>query len=160
LLNAKHVQSLRHIREDEVSTLVKNIYANEGSIINLTKEIESVTNGIIARAANGERCKDQESFISTMEQMLELLGGFSIADFYPSIKLLPLLSRMKTKLVRAQRENDRILENMVKDHKENNNSHGEHEDFIDILLKTQKKDDLEIPLTHNHIKALIWKIKV
>ncbi|TKY59971.1 cytochrome P450 family 71 protein [Spatholobus suberectus] len=161
LLNAKHVQSLRHIREDEVSKLVKNIYANEGSIINLTKEIESVTNAIIARAANGKRCKDQEAFISTMEQMLELLGGFSIADFYPSIKVIPLLTGIKTKLERAQRENDKILENMVKDHMENKNSHVEtQEDFIDILLKTQKKGDLEIPLTHNNIKAVIWDMFV
>ncbi|KAG4999867.1 hypothetical protein JHK87_020939 [Glycine soja] len=161
LLNAKHVQSLRHIREEEVSKLVSHVYANEGSIINLTKEIESVTIAIIARAANGKICKDQEAFMSTMEQMLVLLGGFSIADFYPSIKVLPLLTGMKSKLERAQRENDKILENMVKDHKENENKNGvTHEDFIDILLKTQKRDDLEIPLTHNNVKALIWDMFV
>ena len=64
---------------------------------------------------------------------------------------------MKTRVERAQRENDKILEHMVKDHQENRNKHGvTHEDFIDILLKTQKRDDLEIPLTHNNVKALIW----
>ncbi|KAL5188098.1 Cytochrome P450 71D10 [Glycine soja] len=64
---------------------------------------------------------------------------------------------MKTRVERAQRENDKILEHMVKDHQENRNKHGvTHEDFIDILLKTQKRDDLEIPMTHNNIKALIW----
>jgi len=157
LLNAKHVQSLRGIREEEVAKLVRNMYANEGSIVNLTKEIESVMNVIISRASNGERCKDQEAFISAMEQTLQLLGGFSVADFYPSIKVLPFLIGMRTKLERAQRENDKILENMVKDHKENKSSHREmQEDFIDILLRTQKRDDLEIPLTHNNIKALIW----
>ncbi|KAK7359297.1 hypothetical protein VNO77_01250 [Canavalia gladiata] len=161
LLNAKHVQSLRHTREEEVSTLVRNIYANEGSIINLTKEIESLTIAIIAKAANGKRCTDQETFISTMEQMLEMLGGFSIADFHPSIKVLPLLTGMKAKLERAQRENDKILENMIKDHKEPKNNHGEmHKDFIDILLEIQKKDDLGIPLTHNNIKGVIWDMFV
>ncbi|CAJ1939102.1 unnamed protein product [Sphenostylis stenocarpa] len=154
LLNAKHVQSLRHIREEEVAKLVRNMCAKEGSIVNLTKEIESVTNAIIARAADGKRCKDQETFISSMAQMLQLLGGFSIADFYPSIKILPFLTGMKSKLGRAQREIDQILENMVKDHKENKNSHREmQEDFIDILLKTHNR---EIPLTLNNIKAVIW----
>ncbi|XP_027921075.1 cytochrome P450 71D11-like [Vigna unguiculata] len=120
LLHAKHAQSLRCIREEEVAKLVRNVCAHEGSIVNLTKEIESVMNAIIARASNGKRCKDQESFISTMEQMLQLLGGFSIADFYPSIKVLPFLTGMKSKLEKAQRENDNILENMVKDHKKKN----------------------------------------
>nr|KYP67769.1 Cytochrome P450 71D10 [Cajanus cajan] len=159
LLNAKHVQSLRHIREDEVSKLVENIHANEGSVINLSREIEIMTNAIIVKAVNGKRCEDQATLLSTMEKMLELLGGFSIADFYPSIKVLPLLTGMKNKLERAQRENDKILENMVKDHMENNKN-SKNEDFIDILLKTQKKDDLEIPLTHNNIKAIIWDMFV
>lgn len=158
LLHAKHVQSLRCIREEEVANLVRKLCANEGSIVNLTKEIESVMNVIIVRASNGKRCKDQEAFISAMEQTLQLLGGFSIADFYPSIKVLPFLTGIKTKLERAQRENDKILETMVKDHMEKNtNSQKEmQEDFIDVLLRTQKRNDLEIPLTHNNIKAVIW----
>ncbi|XP_047169696.1 cytochrome P450 71D10-like [Vigna umbellata] len=119
-------------------------------------------NVIIARASNGKRCKDQEAFISAMEQVLQLLGGFSIADFYPSITVLPFLTGIKTKLERAQRENDKILENMLKDHMEKNtNSQKEmQEDFIDVLLKTQKRNDLEIPLTHNNIKAVIWDMFV
>ncbi|XP_027348426.1 cytochrome P450 71D10-like [Abrus precatorius] len=160
LLSTKHVQSLRHIREEEVSKLVRNIHANEGSVINLTKEIESLTIALLARAANGKRCKEQEAFISATGQMLKLLGGFCVADFYPSIKVLPLLTGMKAKLERAQRETDKILDNMVKDHNEPNAVGGIVNDFIHILLQTQKKDDLQIPLSLNNIKAIVWDMFV
>ncbi|MED6122584.1 hypothetical protein PIB30_041122 [Stylosanthes scabra] len=51
LLTAKRVQSFRHIREKEVSELVKAVSESEGSIFNLTQKIFSMIYGIAARAA-------------------------------------------------------------------------------------------------------------
>ncbi|KAL4298599.1 hypothetical protein S83_057306 [Arachis hypogaea] len=53
LLTTKRVQSFRFIRQEEVSEMVKTISESEGSIVNLSKKIFSLTYGIAARAAFG-----------------------------------------------------------------------------------------------------------
>ena len=158
LFAPKRIQSFRFVREEEVSKLVRNIYANEGSVVNLSAQIVFMANDIIARAVFGRRYRDQMAFLSALGDMSKLLAGFSIVDFYPSIKVLPLLTGMKGKLERLQKENNKVLENIVKDYKENKSSQSElEEDLFDALLKTEKMDDdLKIPITHNNIKAVIW----
>ncbi|XP_061366441.1 desmethyl-deoxy-podophyllotoxin synthase-like [Gastrolobium bilobum] len=158
LLNAKKVQSFRLIREEEVSKLIRNIFANEGSIVNLSMQIVLMANDIISRAAFGKKCRDQVAFFSALGQMSKMLAGFSIVDYYPSIKVLPLLTGMKALVERVRRESDRVLENILKDLEENyKSSHGVLEDdLFHVLLKNHKIDDLENPITHNIIKAIMW----
>ncbi|KAJ1392543.1 Cytochrome P450 [Sesbania bispinosa] len=117
LLSAKRVQSFRSIREEEVSELVKTITACEGSVVNLSHKIFSMTYGITARAAFGEKNRHQEVFRSTFEEVLSLLGEFCIADLYPSIRVLQWMSTSKAKMVKLQRELDRLLQEIIDDHK-------------------------------------------
>ncbi|KAJ1392547.1 Cytochrome P450 [Sesbania bispinosa] len=100
LLNPKRVQSFRSIREAEVSELVKTISAaaSEGSVVNLSHKIFSMTYGITARVVFGEKNRHQEVFKSTFEEALNVLGGFCIADLYPSIKVLQWMSSAKAKM--------------------------------------------------------------
>ncbi|XP_061356476.1 cytochrome P450 71D10-like [Gastrolobium bilobum] len=156
LLSAKRVQSFSYIRKEEVSALIGTISANEGSVINLSKEIFLLTNAITARSIIGKKCKDQESFISSIEAVLKLAGGFSVADLYPSIKVLPYITRIRAKLERLRDEIDRILDNIVKEHIENQRSHYEsEEDLVDVLLSIQKQNDLGLHLTDDNVRAVL-----
>ncbi|XP_061361830.1 cytochrome P450 71D10-like [Gastrolobium bilobum] len=156
LLSAKRVQSFSYLREEEVSVLIRTISENEGSVINLSKEIFLMTNAITARSIIGKKCKDQESFISTIEAVLNLAGGFSVADLYPSIKVLPFITRIRAKLQRLRNEIDRILDNIIKEHKENKRGHCEsEEDLVDVLLSIQKQDDLGLHLTDDNLRAVL-----
>ncbi|RHN57927.1 putative cytochrome P450 [Medicago truncatula] len=76
LLSSKCVQSFQSIREEEVSKLVKSICTCEGSIVNLTRNIFSMTHEITSRTVFGKRTKHQQVFITAMEEIVSLLGDF------------------------------------------------------------------------------------
>ncbi|KAL7207594.1 hypothetical protein ACSBR1_029526 [Camellia fascicularis] len=134
LLSAKRVQSFRAIREEEVLNLVKSISLKKTSPINLSKKIFSLTYGVTARAAFGRKTKGQEEFVSIVEEVADLIGGFTIVDMYPSVKLFQVISGIRQ------------------------SGKGEaEEDLVDVLLRIQKHGDLQFPLTDNNIKAVILK---
>ncbi|XLU21906.1 hypothetical protein S245_057972 [Arachis hypogaea] len=159
LLTAKRVQSFRHIREAEVSELVKAISQSQGSIFNISQKILSMTYGITARIAFGKKYSYQEVFISSFEEALQIAGKNCIADLYPSIRVvLEMMSRDKSKLEELYIKTDKILQDIIDDHR--NKKGGKckeeegREDLVDVLLKFQQKDS-EYPLTDDNIKAVI-----
>ncbi|KAK6266395.1 hypothetical protein QUC31_017232 [Theobroma cacao] len=116
LLSSKRVESFRKVREGEVSNLVKTIFLSEGLPINLSKKIFSLTYGIISRAAFSEKCREQEAFISIITEASKLSGSFTVADMYPSFRLLELISG-RPKFEKLHKETDRILEGIIAEHK-------------------------------------------
>ncbi|XP_052107851.1 cytochrome P450 71D10 isoform X3 [Arachis duranensis] len=162
LLTVKCVQSFRHIREAEVSELVKTISQSEGSIFNLSQKILSMTYGITARIAFGKKYSYQEVFISSFEEALQIAGENCIADLYPSIRVvLEMMSRDKTKLKELYKISDKLLQDVIDDHRNRKDGKCKEEegseDLVDVLLKFQQKDS-EYPLTDDNIKAVIRDI--
>ncbi|MED6138669.1 hypothetical protein PIB30_076569 [Stylosanthes scabra] len=155
LLTAKRVQSFRHIREEEVSKLVKAISQSEGSIFNLTQKIFSMTYGIAARAAFGKKYSYQEAYISSVEEALHLAGENFIGDLYPSMRVvLEMMSRTKAKLKELHKKTNKMLQDIIDDHRNRSGICEEGEDLVDVLLKFQQKDS-EYPLTDDNIKGVI-----
>ncbi|KAF6153764.1 hypothetical protein GIB67_000997 [Kingdonia uniflora] len=168
LLSTKRVQSFRLMREEEVSNLIGNIslsISRAGAgfmpVINLSEKVFSLTNDITSRAAFGEKCKDKHVFLSTMKQVLTFASGFHLADLFPSIKFLHVISGAKPKIEKLQREIDSILNVIIKEHKENKmwaNTGESEEDLVDVLLRVQDASDLDFPITADNIKAVILDI--
>ncbi|XVF77849.1 hypothetical protein PTKIN_Ptkin14bG0080200 [Pterospermum kingtungense] len=88
-------------------------------------------------------------------------GGFrfTVADLFPSVKLLQFLSGLKPELERLHQKVDMILENVINEHKASKEmtktSEEESDDILDVLLTLQENGDLEFPLTTDNIKAVI-----
>lgn len=161
LFSSKRVQKFRSIREEEVLNLLKTISRNERSRINLSRELFLLTIGITARATFGKKCKDQEAFSSILKDVFKLASGFSVADMYPSVKLLQVISGVRPRLEKLHKEMDKILENIVSEHKDRKKAGDRevlHEDFVDVLLRIQKHGEFEFPLTDRNIKAVIFDI--
>lgn len=80
---------------------------------------------------------------------------------YPSSVVLKKFGGMRIKLEKLHKASDRILENIVNEHREKKNkiteaeAKGGGEDLVDVLLKLQQLGDLEFPLTNDNIKAVI-----
>ncbi|GJR84805.1 cytochrome P450 71D10-like protein [Tanacetum coccineum] len=159
LLSSKQVQSLRLVREEEVSKFVKSISQNPGSPVNLSKSLSSLIYGITAKAAFGKKCKEQDAFISLVNDSVTVGGGFSLADLFPSSKLLAFLSSTRAELEKIHQGFDQILNDIIEEHKISEISEGEVEkDLVDVLLHVQKRGDLDIPLSTDNIKAVILEV--
>ena len=161
LLSPMRVQTFRSIREEETLNMIRSISLEEGSVVNLSQKIFSLTYCITSRAAFGKRNKDQEKFERLVVEINQVAAGFSIADLYPSVKLLRVLSGMEHKLQIIQKQLDEILQNILNEHKEEMmkqkiQSGEAKEDLVDVLLNIQKSGDSEVPLTDNSLKAVLF----
>ncbi|CAI9088253.1 OLC1v1022534C1 [Oldenlandia corymbosa var. corymbosa] len=166
LLSLSRVQSFRPVRDEETSTLMQSIASNAGSSVNLTKLIISSVYAATTRVAFGKKNSEREAFISTVHEFLQLASGFSFDDIYPSMKLLHVFSGVKSKLNSLHKKADRILNNIIKDHKSGfaantgNNNHPDqaHRDLVDVLLKYHDDENLDFSLTNDNIKAVLLDI--
>ncbi|WJX37497.1 hypothetical protein P8452_25257 [Trifolium repens] len=125
----------------------------QASQINLTKEVFSTIFIITSRVAFGKKCKENQKFISLVKEATKVAGGFNLGDLYPSYKWLQNISGLKPKLEKLHKQTDKILQNIVDEHRGVNKSrvnedHGE-EDLVDVLLKQ------EYCLSDNSVKAVI-----
>ncbi|XP_015946673.3 cytochrome P450 71D11 [Arachis duranensis] len=168
LFSPKRVNSFKSIREEEFNSLVKRIMieSKTQSMINLTEEVISTTYAIVSRAAFGSRCKDQEEFITVAKEVAMIGAGFDIGELFPSSKWIQLVSGLRPKLQRLRTKSDRILRNIINDHKDveevqGGDDHDSNEDLVDVLLKFV--DDAnginqDICFTEDNIKAIILTI--
>ncbi|KAL2956296.1 hypothetical protein AAZX31_18G077500 [Glycine max] len=165
LLASKRVQCFRSIREEEVSALIKTISQSVGFVVNLSEKIYSLTYGITARAALGEKCIHQQELICIIEEAVHLSGGLCLADLYPSITWLQMFSVEKAKSEKLFRKIDGILDNIIEDHK-NRRRLGQlfdtdQKDLVDVLLGFQQPNKdipLDPPLTDDNVKAVILDV--
>jgi cytochrome P450 len=159
LLSSKKVQSFRSIREEEVKKFIDSIHnhasSSPGSPLNLTEKIFALTNGTVCRSTIGDKCKEQDALVKAIEETATLAGGFDVSDLFPSIKLLQIVSGMRSQLKRLHGVFDRVLEDVIGDRIRHPNGAGDHEDLLDVLLRLQRDGSLSIPITRTHIKAVV-----
>lgn len=160
LLSPKRVQSFRSIREEEVSSLIGSISSSAGSIINLSRMLFSVAYNITTRAAFSKLRKEEEIFVPLVQGIMQVGAGFNISDLFPSIKLLPWISGMRSRMERLHQEADRILESIIKEHRArkaegNSSNEKKADDLVDVLLDLQEHGNLDFTLTTDNIKAVI-----
>ncbi|KAF5200810.1 Cytochrome p450 [Thalictrum thalictroides] len=154
LFSAKKVQSFMSVREEEVAKLVESVLSMAGQPVNLSKMIFSSVNDITCRAIFGEKCKENKIFLALVKEFVEVSATFQIADLFPSYKFLHGISGVKHRLEKIHQEIDKILEEIINEHRQNR-AVKMQEDLLDVLLRLQNDNKLEFPLENNCIKALI-----
>ncbi|XP_031253304.1 premnaspirodiene oxygenase-like [Pistacia vera] len=156
LLSTKRVQSFRSVREEEIAKLIDWIASKSGSVINLSNKICELTYAVTSSAAFGKvREADQELFISAVKDIAKALGGFTITNLFPSVKLLGSISGTNRYLQKLHEESDRVVGSIINERKKCEKSEGDKH-LVDVLLKLQEQNDLQFPLTNENIKAVIF----
>ncbi|XP_065872828.1 cytochrome P450 726A27-like [Euphorbia lathyris] len=156
LLNAKRVQSFKSVREEEVSNFISSLYSKSGSPVNLTHMLFAVSNSIMARISVGKNCENQQHLMRVLDGIFEASGGFSVADVFPSLKLVHLISGIKRKLQRLHQEMDEILEDIINEHRNRRIvQKSEADNLLDVLLHLQENGNLQVPLSNDNIKGTI-----
>ncbi|XP_047962181.1 desmethyl-deoxy-podophyllotoxin synthase-like [Salvia hispanica] len=153
LLNAKRVQSFRSIREEESSNLCEWIASRDGSPIDLSERLYLELYDITSRAAVKAKTGEREAMVSIIVESLKLASGFMMADLYPSVKLLPLISGARIKIRRMRRKLDEVLDGIIERHRAAGDADedAKFEGFLDILLKFEKDGTLTI----DNVKAVL-----
>ncbi|PHT78006.1 Cytochrome 71D7 [Capsicum annuum] len=136
LLSAKMVKSFSAIREDELSNVISSIRS----------------------------MRDRNEFITIVKGVLSLIGGFDVADLFPSWKLLHNITGVKSRLMSAQKKVDVVMQQILNEHIENKaagkKANGEFgdKDLIDVLLRVKENVELQFPVINDHIKAVLLDI--
>ncbi|CAA2966522.1 premnaspirodiene oxygenase-like [Olea europaea subsp. europaea] len=160
ILSNKNVRSYGHIRHDEISKLIRSIRSH-GEPFNMTDMLLSYTSSVTARAAFVGILKEQDTLINFMK-IGPLAGGFELADLYPSLKFLQIFSWNKHQLLKMRCKLDSILDVMLNEHKhklareKRDNGELVSENIVDVLLRKQQSEDLDVPITDDDIKAIIF----
>ncbi|XP_031131124.1 premnaspirodiene oxygenase-like [Ipomoea triloba] len=167
VLSTRNVQGFSTIRRQEVSRLLDFIRLSGGRPVNLTEKVFQFTSSMTCRSAFGCVFKEQDEFIALIKEVLILLGGFDVADIFPSLKFLHGLSGMKRKILRVHNRIDAIVENVIGDHRRQKKTltagkkvdTGGSEDLIDVLLRMMDTHDgFQFPITIQNVKAIVFDL--
>ncbi|CAM0954663.1 unnamed protein product [Alopecurus aequalis] len=158
VLSTRQVGRMESIKQDEVAHLVESIASSAAGVVDLGKAFGELTSNVIARAAFGGKCPQQEVYLQAFNTIARLLGGFSVVDLFPSSRLVRWLSGsgrgIRTSYARVQR----ILAEIILEREEKKLPSGSDEDLLDVLLRLRKEDTLGFPLTSEMIGAVIFDI--
>ncbi|URE05141.1 cytochrome P450 [Musa troglodytarum] len=160
LLSARRIRSFSSIRTEETLDLMRDTARSSGTPVNLTEKLFGLSNAVVCRAAFGKRRKHRERFVPLIKDALALSGGFCMADTFPSLKFIDVLSGTKFRLRRLRRWLDEILGDIIKEHEgkasaSSGDEADEVEDLVDVLLRLKDDPQLEVPLTMDNVKAVI-----
>ncbi|KAL1538029.1 salviol synthase-like [Salvia divinorum] len=144
LLNGRRVRSFRRIREEESMNMCRWIASRQGTTIDLSERLYLSSYDVIVRAAVKAKTKHREMMTSVLLKIIKSTSGFMLADLYPSIKLLPLITGARSKLRGIRRKLDEVLDGMIEQQRAaaDDGDDAKFEGFLDILLKFEKDGTL------------------
>jgi len=169
LLNAKRMESFKHVREEEVSLMIRSIWekSKSGTIaVDVSKAISILTSNIVWRMlakrkfADDDLGGDFKGFKDLLVELITTAGAFNIGDFIPYLDWLDLQG-INRRMKKAHQTFDEFAEKIIDDHVAHrmataSNGQKEEEihvkDFVDVLLQMAEADT---KITRETIKALV-----
>ncbi|RCV14418.1 hypothetical protein SETIT_2G424600v2 [Setaria italica] len=162
LFCARRVRSFRAVREEEVRRLLRSVAASASELaspVNLSEMVSAYVADASVRAIIGSRFRDRETFLTLLERRLKNVPAQSLPDLFPSSRLAMLISTTPRRMRSQREEMMAFIDTIIQEHQDNRAAAGvDEEDLLDVLLRIQREDELDPPLTTENIKAVIIDI--
>ncbi|KAM3304791.1 cytochrome CYP82D47 [Capsicum chacoense] len=154
LFSTQRIEMLKHIREFEIKSAVKEIYnnwlKNKSSNLNGAVKIEmkewfgDLVMNTMGKILFGEGCRSNKAH-KAIRRFFELMGAFVVADFIPYLRWLDIGGHEKA-MKEVAKEIDCAVEEWLAKHKRKRDSDGVkaggEEDFMDVMLSICENRDL------------------
>ncbi|XP_073138544.1 strychnine-11-hydroxylase-like [Henckelia pumila] len=162
LFGAKQVVSFRPVRKEEVSSMIRNMInkSNSNELINLSRAAFLLTNGFICRAGFGKKYDEEgeRSFNELFIETQEMLAGFFVGDYFPSLGWIDKLSGMNSKLDKVFRDFDMLCQELIDDHLDPKRPKSLNDDILDLLIRLKQDETSPVHLEWDNIKGLLVDI--
>ncbi|KAL4563724.1 hypothetical protein LXL04_027769 [Taraxacum kok-saghyz] len=159
LLSEKKVKSFGALRDEELGRLCESLRSSSGTVVNFTEMVVGMINNVICRATlgNNYKAQDQAVLIKLIKDLLVTSGAFNVGEFFPRLKFLNSVMGIKRKWLKIHKELDKVLEDVLEDHKGKRGGGIERidEDLVDVLLRIKEGEELETPITFDNVKAVL-----
>lgn len=185
LLSSKRVNSFELVRNEEVNRMLQTVLARSNSDLDLSELFFKLANNILCRVAFGKRFIDDDDvdektfsnreggerkkdLVGVLTETQALLAGFCVGDFFPGWEWVNLISGTKKRLMKNLEDLRMVCDEIINEHLitmkkqsddidcgDDDHQAAGKEDFVDVLLRVQKRTDLEVPITDDNLKALV-----
>ncbi|XP_071711650.1 6,7,8-trihydroxycoumarin synthase-like [Rutidosis leptorrhynchoides] len=168
LFSSKIIQSSRHIREDEVSRVVKKIreLALLSKHVNVSEIAHVVMSTIVTRMGYGKRYEDVEEskkILHLVDELQATITKYIVSDIWPGLPFVGLIDRLMGNYNRIEKcfqGLDSYYQQIIDEHldPQRPKPSEDEQDLIDILI--QLRNDYPFEITNDHIKATLTDILV
>ncbi|KAF8658088.1 hypothetical protein HU200_059554 [Digitaria exilis] len=160
MLTAARVRSFTRVREEEVARFVKEVAvsAAAGDEVDFSMGVSKLVNDAFVRECVGSRCEYQDEYLDAIHTAIRLSSGVTLADLFPSWRIVQMLATAPRKVLACRRRIDRILEKIIHEAKEamDDMKDAAHDSFVAVLLRLQKEGTMPVELTNDTIMALMF----
>lgn len=163
LLSGRAVAGFGSVRGEETARLVEAVKGRVGTQVDLSELLFALANDVVCRAAFGRRFEGGGGgLVDVLTETQELFAGFCLGDFFPRWRWLDVMTGYRKRLERNLSDLRRVCDEIIQEHLMKNKENGgdEGEDFVDVLLRVQRQEDLEVPITDDNLKALVMDMFV
>ncbi|AES92778.1 cytochrome P450 family 71 protein [Medicago truncatula] len=137
-------RQMRKICTSELLILVEKLIQSIQGSLSLPLDVTKIAFSLVS------------TFVSRAESV-EMASGFDVVDLFASFKAIHFITRTKARLQSMQKKSDKILESIINEHQTNSIHAGmQDENLVDVLLRVQQSGYLEVPITQENVKAVIW----
>ncbi|XP_042027357.1 cytochrome P450 83B1-like [Salvia splendens] len=159
LLGNKRVQSYRHVREEEISRMITEIYSSTSEEVDLSEVVLSTGIRILCRITFGKRYEEGGSERKVFHRILRgfdaLATVFFVSNYFPAFGLVDKISGRVKRADVMCKAMDSFYQELIDEHLESKKIKDEEEDMLAVLMKLKNDDESSSGLTWDKIKALL-----
>lgn len=140
MLSARRLETLKHVREHEINTMIKDLYKNRGKVV-ISEWFEQLSMNIMMMMIAGKKYADESNeearaFRRIIKEFMYITGQFIVSDAipFPPLRWLDFQGHIKS-MKRVAEEMSVFSEEWIRQHIERDGA-ASQEDFIDVLLSS------------------------